>query len=104
MNICFDEPTIDELFGDGLTQSLMRADRVDAFTLRTMLQRMAACRNPTIALNDRIQGLSSLASISDRRLGGSALITPGPRRRSRHEPGSPVWKERSLVRAGSIHL
>ena len=66
MDICFDEPTIDELLGDNLTQSLMQADRVDAVTLRIMLQTMASSlRKATVAQNGRIQGQSSLAWISN---------------------------------------
>jgi hypothetical protein len=58
MNICIAEPTIDELLGDSLTQSLMQADRVDVVTLRAMLNKVASCRTATTAQNDRIKGRS----------------------------------------------
>jgi hypothetical protein len=63
MNICFAEPTIDELLGDSLTQSLMQADRVDAVALRTMLHKVASCRKATIVQNDRIEGRTDLSWI-----------------------------------------
>jgi hypothetical protein len=56
MNICFEEPTIDELLGDSLTQSLMQADRVDAVTLRAMLHTVASRRKATIVQKDLTQG------------------------------------------------
>jgi hypothetical protein len=41
MSMCFNEPTIDELLDDHLTQGLMRADGVDAAALRGMLYALA---------------------------------------------------------------
>jgi hypothetical protein len=59
MNRCFAEPTIDELLGDSLTQTLMQADRVDAHTLRAMLNDVAFCRTgPIVLQNDQIKGRS----------------------------------------------
>jgi hypothetical protein len=38
---CRDEPTLDQLLGDPMTQALMTADRVDARALAAMLRSMA---------------------------------------------------------------
>ena len=35
---CRDEPTLDQLLGDPMTQALMRADRVDPLALAAMLR------------------------------------------------------------------
>ncbi|WP_342712861.1 hypothetical protein AAFG13_18055 [Bradyrhizobium sp. B124] len=56
MSACFEEPTIDELLGDGLTQSLMQADRVDVAALRVMLHEVTFSRKAAVGENDRING------------------------------------------------
>lgn len=56
MSVCFEETTIDELLGDGLTQSLMQADRVNVAALRVMLHEVTSSRKATIAEKDRIEG------------------------------------------------
>jgi hypothetical protein len=56
MSACFEEPTIDELLGDSLTQSLMQADRVDVVALRVMLHEVTSSRKAAFAENDRIKG------------------------------------------------
>ncbi|MCC8977346.1 hypothetical protein [Bradyrhizobium acaciae] len=56
MSVCFEEPTIDELLGDGLTQSLMQADRVDVAALRVMLREVTSSRKAAFAESDRIKG------------------------------------------------
>jgi hypothetical protein len=38
---CGDEPTLDELIGDPITQAIMTADRVDQPTLEAMLRSLA---------------------------------------------------------------
>ncbi len=35
---CRDEPTLDQLLGDPMTQAIMRADRVDPLQLKAMLR------------------------------------------------------------------
>ncbi len=65
MNRCFAEPTIDELLGDSLTQTLMQADRVDAFTLRAMLNDVASSRTAPVIQNDQIKGRSDPSWIAN---------------------------------------
>jgi hypothetical protein len=44
MNWSYREPTLTELLSDGLVKLVMKADRVDAGELETMLRRVAASR------------------------------------------------------------
>ncbi|MGY3487144.1 hypothetical protein ACVW1C_005027 [Bradyrhizobium sp. USDA 4011] len=44
MSVCFDEPTIDDLLGDSLTEGLMQADGVDVAALARMLRGTASDR------------------------------------------------------------
>ena len=37
LSLCCNDPTLDELLDDDLTQTVMQADRVDAVSLRVML-------------------------------------------------------------------
>ena len=56
MNVCFDEPTIDELLGDSLTQGLMQADGVDVAALERMLRGLASDRTAALARSHRVPG------------------------------------------------
>jgi hypothetical protein len=57
MNIQFREPTIDELLGDSLTQTVMLADKVDILVLRNTLKELAS-------LIDRRRGHQHLPAVN----------------------------------------
>ena len=56
MSVCFNEPTIDDLLGDSLTQGLMQADGVDVAALERMLRGLASDRTATFTRNHRVPG------------------------------------------------
>ena len=56
MSVCFNEPTIDDLLGDSLTQGLMQADGVDVTALERMLRGLASDRTATFTRNHRVPG------------------------------------------------
>jgi hypothetical protein len=56
MSSCFDEPTIDDLLGDGLTQGSMQADGVDVAALERMLRGLASDRTAAFARDHRLSG------------------------------------------------
>ena len=62
MSVCFDEPTIDDLLGDSLTQGLMQADGVDIAALERMLRRLASDRTAALARNHRAPGRNGRVS------------------------------------------
>jgi len=41
---CSDEPTLDQLLAEPIVQQLMRRDRIDAATIRQLLQETASAR------------------------------------------------------------
>jgi hypothetical protein len=41
---CSDEPTLDQLLAEPIVQQLMRRDRIDAATIRQLLQKTASAR------------------------------------------------------------
>lgn len=56
MSTCFDEPTIDELLRDSLTQGLMQADGVDVTALERMLRGLASDRTAAVARTHGLPG------------------------------------------------
>lgn len=53
LSLCCNDPTLDELLDDDLTQTVMQADRVDAASLRIMLQ---AVVTESLGARDRADG------------------------------------------------
>jgi hypothetical protein len=64
MTKAHDEPTIDELLGDPMTQALMHADRVDPLELANLLASVA----PDIAGRSGGSAAALVAAERDRRL------------------------------------
>ena len=62
MSVCFDEPTIDDLLVDSLTQGLMQADGVDVAALERMLRGLASDRTAAFARNHRVPGWNGSVS------------------------------------------
>lgn len=60
LSLCCNDPTLDELLDDDLTQTVMQADRVDAASLRVMLTALVTenlgVHNHTDDCTDRSQG------------------------------------------------
>jgi len=86
-------PTIDELLGDTLVQTVMRADKVEPQSLRTLLAN-AAYRLATARVERRPRSASKSAEADNRQAGGvprrDCAGTRPPRAASRPMRVSPL--------------